>query len=130
MTPHPRHPLRRYGPSVAVVALFTGPWLNDLGNWRNEAVALFSVLVVAVLIAHRRIQQRRSHRRDLQNRLARMEELLDSVHFRLFEEQGQRSNVERYFDERRRDLDYDHAYRQSWRALQEAAALDDEVPVA
>jgi hypothetical protein len=64
----------------------------------------------------------------MQQVLTRMEDRLDAIGFQLFEERTNRTAAERYFDERRRDPDYDQAYRQAWRALRESDTDVSESP--
>lgn len=61
---------------------------------------------------------------EMDARLEHLEDRVDAIHFQLFEERTHRTSAERYFDERRQDPDYDQAYRQTWRALQDAERDD------
>lgn len=63
---------------------------------------------------------------ELNQRLVRIEDRLDAIHFQLFEERKHRTTAEGFFDERRRDRGYDQAYRQAWRALHDAADHEDD----
>lgn len=108
--------------STVLAVLFVVGWIvqgTPEDWWVNllQACALLALVAVAVLMGDQLSQARYATIREV---LARMEDQIDATHFRLFEERTERTGAERFFDERRRDPEYDHAYRQAWRALRNA----------
>jgi hypothetical protein len=123
----PRWPFRRYWLSCVLAVVFIIGWLvqGHPADWSVNLIQAASLLVLVALAFSIWAPRSRTHCATMQEALSRMEDRIDAIGFQLFEERTQRTAAERFFDERRRDPDYDQAYRQAWRALRDAPADDD-----